>query len=82
VRVGKVFRHCIPFDQVQAQAAVPGDQLSRNGRGAAASQQGLVQTQVLEDLALDDAAQDRNAEQAVELLGRHFGENALLELEP
>ena len=82
MRVGKVLRHGIALNHVEAQALVPGDELCRNGRRAAARQQRLVQAQVLQNLALHNAAQNRNAEQAVELLGRHLGEYTLLELEP
>ena len=82
MRVREVLGHRVAFDQIQAQAAVPGDQLGRNRRRAAAGQQGLVQPQALEHLAADDFPQNRDAEQQVELLRRHFGEDALLELEP
>ena len=82
VRVSEVFRHRITLYQVQAQPPVPSDQLGGNRCRSTASQQCLVQAQVFEHLAFDDAAQNRNAQQTVKLFGRHLGKNALLELEP
>ncbi len=54
----------------------------RNRRGAAAGQFHLVEPEALAHLLRDDLAEDRNAEQALELGRRHLGEHALLELEP
>ena len=82
VRVGKVFGHAQAFEQLQAQAAVPADQVGRQGRRAAEGQNRLVQAQVGQDLLGYDAFDDGDAQEQRQFLLRHLGEHGLLELEP
>jgi hypothetical protein len=82
VRVGKVFGHAVAFDQVQAEAAVPSNQLCGNRCRAAAGHFGVVQAQALEHLVRNNATQNGHVEQFVELFGRLLGKHTLLEFEP
>ena len=82
VRVGKVLGHAVGLHEVQAHTSVPGNQLWRDGRRATGGQQHLIQAQSLEDFAGHDAPNNRDAQQPVQLLGRHLLKYALLKLQP
>ncbi|MCY1360946.1 hypothetical protein D9M69_475960 [compost metagenome] len=78
----EVLRHAVAFVDVQAQLAVPLQQCNGHGCCAPSGERALVQAQGLHHLLANDAANDRNAEQAIEFGGRHLVRNALLELDP
>ena len=82
VRIGEVLGHGIAFHQVQAQAAVPANELGRQGGRATASQLDLVQAQAHQNFAGHHVFQHGNAQQQIEFFRGHLGKHALLEFHP
>mmetsp|Transcript_15896 Transcript_15896/g.32622 ORF Transcript_15896/g.32622 Transcript_15896/m.32622 type:complete len:509 (+) Transcript_15896:521-2047(+) len=82
VGVVEVLRHTVPLQQLQPQAAVPLDQLGRDGGRSGPGQSDVAESQPAEDLLLDQRGYDGDGEQEVELFLRHLFVDALLELRP
>mmetsp|Transcript_22407 Transcript_22407/g.88723 ORF Transcript_22407/g.88723 Transcript_22407/m.88723 type:complete len:622 (+) Transcript_22407:835-2700(+) len=82
MRQRQVLGHAIALVDVQAQGRIPLQQRHRHRRGAAGGELAFVQPQGLEHLLAHQAADDGQAQQLVELVLRHLGLDALLELHP
>mmetsp|Transcript_4914 Transcript_4914/g.6461 ORF Transcript_4914/g.6461 Transcript_4914/m.6461 type:complete len:387 (+) Transcript_4914:901-2061(+) len=82
VRVVEVFGHAVAFEELEAEAAVPGKELRGEGGRAGAGDAALGEAEGGLDLLLDEHAEDGDGEEGGELLGRHLLEDAGLELGP
>lgn len=80
--IAAVLGHAVDLQHVQAQALVPVQQRLGHRRRAAQGNAHGIEPQAGEDLAPDEAADQWQAQQAVQLLGGHLLENAHLELGP
>ena len=77
-----VLGHAVDLNEVKSQLVVPTQQIGRHRRSTAGRKGALLQPQCGQDLLSDDAPEDGNLQQPVELGRRHLHADALLELDP
>mmetsp|Transcript_19459 Transcript_19459/g.36430 ORF Transcript_19459/g.36430 Transcript_19459/m.36430 type:complete len:532 (-) Transcript_19459:261-1856(-) len=82
VGIVHVLGHAVSLEELQAETAVPLDELLGDGGRSGAGEADSIEAQSLQNLLPDEHADDRDGHEGVELLGRHLLEDALLELRP